>query len=90
MTSIRILTDTQRFIHHDIVFINMPQEDYGMGGSDLAPDYPGPNLLGHEPLIGHQRRQRDIPVIRDELADAVDKNVTDLPDEPLIPALNTK
>ena len=68
----------------------MPQEDYGMGGSDLAPDYPGPNLLGHEPLIGHQRRQRDIPVIRDELADAVDKNVTDLPDEPLIPALNTK
>jgi hypothetical protein len=68
----------------------MPEdyEEYGMGG-DL-PEYPGPNVLGHTPLIGTARRNNDLPVIRDELADAVDENVTDLPDEPVIPALNTK
>ena len=67
----------------------MPEKDIGMGADSLeAPSYPGPNLLGHTPLIGSVRRSNDLPVIRDEVADAIDENVADLPDEPLIPALN--
>jgi len=67
----------------------MPEDEYGMGGKNVeAPKYPGPNVLGHTPLIGSVRRSNDLPVIRDEVADAIDDNVTDLPDEPLIPALN--
>jgi len=74
-----------------MLYLPMPEDEYGMGGENLeAPEYPGPNVLGHTPLIGSVRRANDLPVIRDELADAVDENITDLPDEPKIPALNTK
>jgi hypothetical protein len=79
------------FIYNWHIYPCMPEDDYGMGGENLeAPEYPGPNVLGHTPLIGSVRRANDLPVIRDELADAVDENITDLPDEPKIPALNTK
>ncbi|EGQ44074.1 MAG: hypothetical protein J07AB43_01330 [Candidatus Nanosalina sp. J07AB43] len=69
----------------------MPEDDYGMGGQNLdLPDYPGPAALGHEPLIGTARRNRDMPVLREELADAVDSTgPVDLPDDPVLPALNT-
>jgi hypothetical protein len=85
------LKDMGGFICNPCVSGYMPEDDYGMGGENLeAPEYPGPNVLGHTPLIGSVRRANDLPVIRDELADAVDENITDLPDEPKIPALNTK
>lgn len=79
------------FIYNWHIYQCMPEDDYGMGGDSVqVPDYPGPNVLGHTPLLGSVRRSNDLPVIRDEVADAIDENVTDLPDEPKIEALNTK
>jgi hypothetical protein len=68
----------------------MPEDDYGMGAGDVEfPKNPGPNALGHEPLIGSVRRSNDLPVIRDKVADAVDgTDAVDLPDKPVIPALS--
>lgn len=55
-----------------------------------VPDNPGPNFLGHEPLIGSARRSNDIPVLRDRLAEEVDGlEAVDLPDKPVFPALST-
>lgn len=63
-------------------------DDYKEGVD--APDHPGPNVLGHEPLIGSARRSNDIPVIRDRLAEEVDElDAVDLPDKPMLPILNT-
>jgi hypothetical protein len=79
------------FIFHEYISFCMPEDDYGMDGNSVqVPDYPGPNVLGHTPLLGSVRRSNDLPVIRDEVADAIDENVTDLPDKPKIEALNTK
>jgi hypothetical protein len=59
-------------------------------GADL-PDNPGPNALGHTPLIGSARRSNDLPVLRDEVSDAVDGlDAVDLPDKPILPILSTK
>lgn len=59
-------------------------------GADL-PDNPGPNALGHTPLIGSVRRSNDIPVIRDRAAEEVDElDAVDLPDEPVLPFLSTE
>lgn len=68
----------------------MPERDYGMNRANVeTPQYPGPNALGHTPLIGSVRRSNDLPVIRDKVADAVDgSNAVDLPDKPVLPALN--
>lgn len=55
------------------------------------PDFPGPAALGHTPLIGSVRRSKGLPVVRDEVVDAIDStNVVDVPDEPVLPVLNTK
>ena len=69
----------------------MPEEDYGIGADSVdIPDYPGPAALGHEPLIGSVRRKQDIPVLREEVAQRIDDSgPVDLPDKPVIPALNT-
>jgi hypothetical protein len=69
----------------------MPEEDYGAYGQSVdVPDYPGPAALGHEPLIGSVRRENDMPVLREEVVDAVDSSgPVDIPDDPVLPALNT-
>lgn len=68
---------------------NGSQEQYSEGAE--APDFPGPNALGHTPLIGSVRRSNDIPVIRDRAAEEVDElDAIDLPDEPILPVLNTE
>jgi hypothetical protein len=70
---------------------NMPEEGYGMGGDNIdVPDYPGPAALGHEPLIGSVRRKKNMPVLREEVVDRIDATgPVDVPDEPVLPALNT-
>lgn len=49
--------------------------DAVVGSRDFAnvdmPDEPGPAALGREPVVGTFRRQRDMPVLRDELAEMV-------------------
>jgi hypothetical protein len=42
--------------------------DVGQSG-DLIPDEPGPAAAGRTPLVGSVRRDRDMPVVRDELSD---------------------
>jgi len=55
-----------------------------------APDHPGPNALGHTPLVGTLRRENGMPVLRDEATEAVDGlDAVDVPDEPVLPILNT-
>jgi|APHM01.1.fsa_nt_gi hypothetical protein len=64
-------------------------QDYAEGVD--VPDFPGPNALGHTPVIGSVRRSNDLPVIRDRAAEEVDElDAVDLPDEPLLPILNTE
>lgn len=70
----------------------MPEDGIDMSaGLDSLPRNPGPNSLGHTPLIGSARRSNDLPVIRDEVADAVDSlDAVDFPDDPVLPILNTE
>lgn len=71
----------------------MSQDDKGIEHrqSDVdIPNNPGPNILGHQPLIGSVRRSQDIPVIRDRAAEEVDElDGVDLPDDPVLPFLST-
>lgn len=39
------------------------------GDDDLIPEDPGPALIGKTPVIGQVRRNNDLPVLRDELAE---------------------
>lgn len=38
----------------------------------VVPDTPGPRVMGRSPVIGSLRRERDIPVVRDELPSLMD------------------
>jgi len=54
-----------------------------------TPSTPGPAALGHEPLVGFVRRDKDAPVLRDELVEQIDGlQAVDLPDDPVLPVLN--
>lgn len=46
----------------------------GRMGSDALnmPDEPGPAVTGRTPVVGQLRRDRDLPVLRDELGDMMD------------------
>jgi len=56
-----------------------------------VPDFPGPNALGHTSLVGSVRRANDLPVLRDEVVEQVDDlDAVNLPDEPVLPILNTR
>lgn len=56
-----------------------------------APDNPGPNILGHTPLVGSVRRSNGIPVARDRAAEELDElEAVDIPDEPMLPILSTE
>lgn len=37
-----------------------------------VPDNPGPAMTGRTPLIGQVRRNKDLPVVRDELSGLLD------------------
>lgn len=37
------------------------------------PENPGPAIAGRTPAIGSVRRQKDMPVVRDEVADLLDR-----------------
>lgn len=45
---------------------NMPDMSQA---KEVIPDNPGPALAGRNPIIGNVRRERDMPVLRDELSD---------------------
>lgn len=69
----------------------MSQDNLDMAEGVDAPANPGPNALGHTPLLGSARRSNDMPVIRDEVAGAVDGlDAVDLPDKPVLPILSTR
>lgn len=66
--------------------------DMARDGKDNVdvPSNPGPNALGHKPLIGSVRRSNGIPVVRDRAAEEIDElDAVDLPDKPVFPALST-
>jgi len=46
----------------------------GQMGSDALnlPDEPGPAVTGRTPVVGQLRRDRDLPVLRDELGDMME------------------
>jgi hypothetical protein len=65
------------------------RQEYSKGAN--VPENPGPNALGHTPLIGSVRRSNDIPVIRDRAAEEIDElDAVDLPDKPVLPFLSTE
>jgi hypothetical protein len=69
----------------------MPDNDYGIGGTDSLPKNPGPAALGHEPLIGQIRKENDLPVVRERVVEAIDSTeAVDVPDDPVFPILNTE
>jgi len=55
---------------------DMMGSDYGpdmmQGGSLSTPDNPGPSMMGRTPMLGTLRRQRGLPVVRDQLPDLMD------------------
>jgi hypothetical protein len=69
----------------------MSQDNLDMAEGADIPDFPGPNALGHTPLLGSARRSSGLPVIRDEVAEAADGlDAVDLPDKPVLPILTTR
>lgn len=57
---------------------------------DLAPDFPGPHILGHESMTSHYVKKLGLPSAREELTNALDStSVVDVRDSPLLPALST-
>lgn len=46
--------------------------DMMQGGSMSTPDNPGPSMMGRTPMLGTLRRQRGLPVVRDQLPDLMD------------------
>lgn len=40
--------------------------------SEMVPDNPGPAMAGRTPAIGQARRERDLPVIRDQVPSLLD------------------
>lgn len=69
----------------------MSQDNLDMAEGADVPANPGPNALGHTPLLGSARRSNGLPVLRDEIADAADGlDAIDLPDKPVLPILNTR
>ena len=50
-----------------------PGPDVGQSGSMLStPDNPGPAVAGRTPLIGMARRERGLPVLRDQVPSLMD------------------
>jgi len=45
--------------------------DLSQSGS-MMPDNPGPSVAGREPVIGSARRQRGLPVVRDQIPSLMD------------------
>jgi len=48
-----------------------PGPDLGQSGT-MMPEAPGPSLAGRTPLIGMARRERGLPVIRDQVPSLMD------------------
>ena len=46
--------------------------DLMQGGSMSTPENPGPSMMGRTPMIGALRRERGLPVVRDQLPDLMD------------------
>jgi len=46
----------------------------GQGGESMLdmPDNPGPAVAGRTPVVGQFRRDRDMPVLRDQLGDLME------------------
>jgi len=57
---------------------------------DLAPDFPGPHILGHKSMTSHYVKKLGLPSAREELVGVLDStDVVDVRDSPLLPALST-
>lgn len=57
---------------------------------DLAPDFPGLHIIGHDSFTSHYVKKLGLPSVREELVDALDStNAVDVRDSPLLPALST-
>jgi len=41
-------------------------------GESVVPDNPGPRMTGRTPIVGKLRRDRDLPVLRDQLPELTD------------------
>jgi len=46
--------------------------DMSQMASMNTPENPGPSIAGRTPVIGMMRRERGLPVVRDQLPDLVD------------------
>lgn len=46
--------------------------DMMQGGSMSMPSNPGPSVAGRTPMLGTVRRERGLPVVRDQLPDLMD------------------
>lgn len=52
--------------------LNLESVGEGVDMDIEAPEDPGPALLGKTPVIGQLRRENDLPVIRDEVAEELE------------------
>lgn len=77
----------------DPLLATMPERNWqemNFEERDLAPDFPGPHILGHDSFTSHYMKKFGLPSAREEVVDALDSTrVVDVRDSPLLPALST-